>query len=106
MADVLALGWGTVTGTRASPSTLLSTATIPAGTNFVAIRNTHATDWLFAKELGGGLYCVAAPGAALTVALGPQSANNARTIVGFATTPAEAAASSGIVALVEAKKIA
>jgi hypothetical protein len=105
MADVLANGWGTVIGSRASPQTLLSSDSNERGANFVTLRNTSLTDWLFAKEVSDpGVYKVAGPGQALTIAMGPPSANNVKLVKGFATTTDGTTASDGVVVLVEAIK--
>lgn len=86
MADLLATGFGTVGGSRASPVTLLGKTTETAGLNFVTFQNLASATgpWLFAKEQGDpGAYCVARPQEYITLAYGPQSANNAKEIIGF-----------------------
>lgn len=105
MADVLANGYGTLSGTvnRTTPAVLLSSR----HANFVTLTNADTTNWLFAKDptLPDAPYAVALPGGSLTVAHGPQSANNVQKIVGFATTPNEAGSAS-LVAVVSAIKTA
>lgn len=107
MADALANGWGTVTGTRASPVDLISSATIAGGLNFATIVNNHSSNWLFAKsaDVPGTLYQIALPLQSLIIARGPQSTNNIKRIIGFATTANEAGAGT-LTATVTAYKIA
>ena len=113
MADVLALGYGTVAGTRAAPQTLLSkttdagvVGTQQGGLNFVQIANLDTANWLFVKSADDpGPFVIALPGQSALVARGPSSANNLKAVVGFATTPSEAGTIS-LTAAIVGKKLA
>lgn len=110
MADVLALGYGTVAGTRAAPATLISSAQATgaqyAGANFFQIANLDATNWLFVKAQDDpGPFVVALPGQSALIARGPQSANNVKGLIGFATTPSEGATITLTAAIVGKKLV-
>ena len=101
MADLLALSYGIIpiTATRAAPATLLSTATDPQGVNFETFTNQEATNWVFLKDATDpGSYVLLLPGQSATIARGPQSANNMRKVVGFATAPSSDYISDGAAA--------
>lgn len=101
MADAIdgTLGFGTVAGSSASPVDIL-TLTKASGKdrNFVVLTNTDVTNWLFAKDsTDPGCYKIALPGQSLTIAHGPQSANNVTKIRGWGATPSNAGNASVLV---------
>ncbi len=110
MADVInaVTGFGTTagTGTAAAPEDIY---TMTRGTkrNFVTITNTDGTNWFLAKDaVIPGPYKVALPGASLTIAVGPQSANNLSKIVGFGCAPGDATTGHAVQVVLAADKMA
>ena len=90
MADLMAKSFCIIpnTATRAAPATLFSSLTEKGGVNFDTFYNADTTNWAFIKDASDpGAYVLIQPGQYGTVARGPQSANNAKNIVGFATAP-------------------
>ena len=101
MADLLALSYGIIpiTATRAAPAILLSSLTDKSGANFYTFTNQDTTNWVFLKDATDpGSFVLLLPGQSGTIARGPQSANNARKIVGFATAPSSDYISDGAAA--------
>lgn len=49
MSSILALGWGAVAGSLASPQTLLDAVADGGGAFGASVANTDATNWLFLK---------------------------------------------------------
>lgn len=89
-----------------TPGLLISGATLPAGANFVTLTNSDTTNWLFAKEQqSAGPFLVALPGQSLVIAMGPQSVNNVKNVVGFAGTPSNAGTCT-LTAVLSAVKVA
>ena len=104
MADVInSMGFGTLSGSLASPSTIM---TITGGKNFVTLANLDTTNWVHAKaDSDPGPYKVALPGTTLTIAIGPPSAPNVRNVKGFAQPPNGSGGGATVVIALAADKL-
>ncbi len=96
MAGTLALGYGTITGTRVSPNTLYDSTTDGGRCNAYEIGNTDTANWIFAYEVSRSSMppTVILPGTTGFIMAGNGGANNVTKVMGWATTPAEAGTAS------------
>lgn len=107
MADAISatLGYGSVAGSSAAPVDIITFSGALA-CNFLQLTNQDATNWLFAKAADDpGPYMIAAPGQVITIARGPQSANNLTKIKGWGASPSNGGAATVLVTLL-ARKLA